>query len=826
MTLRYTILLLACCIFSLKIQAQSPFGLGASGPSITGKISGTIIDSLTNQPIGYATIALSKAGQSKSINGTLANDNGSFKLEDLKLGSYQIIISFLGYRDKIIDSIALTGEKPDHFVGKISMQSSDIQLNEVEVIGQGPIMETKIDRFVYNADKDIAIGGGDAADVLRKVPMLVVDMDGNVQLRGSSNIQILINGKPSGTMASSMSDALKMIPADQVKSVEVITSPSAKYDAEGTSGIINIITKKKSIEGFTGSTNISAGMRGVDGSVNANLKQGRVGYTAGLGGRYTFPRLGYTKFYREDFSNTLTSTLSQEGDFRGVRNTYFVNAGIDYDINAFNNISTNAKLNSTIFKGDNDLEVRLIDPNIGLDQNYFRNSTNRNEYANIDWSADYRRTFKTAGQEWTTSAQWSQNQGLSRFDVQQFIVEPNFELNELRDNDSKNRELTFQTDYVHPFKKITLETGAKAIFRTITTDNEFRAQDSSGVIVPIPQLENDFSYNQKVIAGYGVISYKFAKTYEIKGGLRYEHTNIKGDFAGDEDAIANEYQNFLPSVTIAKTFSNFKTLKFSYNQRIQRPSLFYLNPFVNAADPKNISYGNPYLQPEYTNSFELNYSTFFKGTALNVAGFYRNTQDVILNVLTIDDSTSVARTTYENNGLNQTVGVNVFGSWQATKALAIRGSINLYEVFLEGNIEGLPVENNSFQYNLALTAAYTFKNGYSAEFFGLINSPRATLQGTNPTFGLTNLGIKKTIWKKKGSISLNITNPFTPHLIFKSEFSGPTFKQTSENGIPFRSIDMTFNYRFGKLDFKMPQFPGQKKRGVNNDDLKKEEGSF
>jgi len=281
-------------IVTLCLISQLGFGQfgnwgGGNKSKIKGKITGELIDSLTNEKVGFATIVLKKAGKEKIQNGTLTEDNGKFKLSELKMGKYEVHVSFLGYNDKKISDIELTGKSPDHNCGQILLSPSNIQLDEVEVTAKRALFENKVDKLVFNAEDDSSITGGDATDVLRKVPTLSVDLEGNVSLRGSQNVRILINGKPSGMFSTNVADALKMFPADQIKKVEVITSPGAKYDGEGSAGIINIITKKENIEGFSGSVSGSIGNRQNNGNLSLNAGKGRFGFSSSGGFYYSNP---------------------------------------------------------------------------------------------------------------------------------------------------------------------------------------------------------------------------------------------------------------------------------------------------------------------------------------------------------------------------------------------------------------------------------------------------------------------------------------------------------------------------------------------------------
>ncbi|WP_026896830.1 outer membrane beta-barrel family protein [Daejeonella oryzae] len=808
------LLLLTFALYIGTSFGQGP--VGGAAPGITGKISGTIIDSITQQAVEYATVAVGRSGGTKTTNGSLTDTKGSFKVDNIAPGTYRVVIAFLGYETKVIDPVKTSLEKPDLNLGRIILSPNQKVLAEVQVTGAAAVIENKIDKIVYNAERDVTIGGGNAGDVLRKVPLLSVDIDGNVSLRGSQNVRVLINGKPSGSMANNMADALKMIPADQIKNVEVITSPSAKYDADGTSGIINIITKKKNVEGVSGSLSGGLGTRQNNGNANLNIKKGRLGLTGNFGGHGAWPQDSEVAFSQTDlsgnpiFNQTSTSEFTRLG-FRG-------SAGADYDFNNFNAVNSSISFNrfGNTFQGDV-LSTRYF----GNAQQLITSNTDREiSMPGFDWTTDYTRKFKKAGQELSFAAQLTKGKNLQDYTT---LYNGGNNPDEIGNNDANNQEVTFQSDYVQPFKKVTLEMGAKAILRDITSNTEIDTLAGSSFVRNLDR-SNIFDYNQDVAAGYTTLGFTLAKNYGVKVGGRLEYTKISGSSSsGNVIAFENDYYNFVPSLTLSRTFKNFQTVKISYNKRIQRPSLFYLNPFRNSSDPINQSQGNAYLEPEISNNVELGYSTFVKTTVINASLYYRNTQNIIESFITQDLDLTTGNTvnvqTFNNVGTNNSFGMNLFGSVNPVQKLTLRGNLNLntYNIDRIPSL-GAPIIEDEIQvlYNAFISGSMTFKGGFIAETFFILNSPRRTSQGTNAGFNMWNIGFKKEILKKKGSIGLNIIDPFNERKNFRSEINGQNFNQSSNFSIPFRSVGVNFSWQFGKMNFNATQ----RKKRVNNDDLK------
>jgi hypothetical protein len=405
------IILLFAIIFSVTV-AKAQFGIGG-GSTIVGKVSGTVIDSLTKKPLDYATVAIYRATGNSPINGVVTDEKGNFRIDNVKPGQYKLGVSFIGYPTKMVTGIITTDSKPDKNAGVIYIAPAANKLKEVVVTGVAALVENKIDKLVYNAEKDLTSAGGNATDVLQKVPLVSLDMNGNVALRGDQNVRVLINGKPSGATSASLSDVLKTIPADQIKSIEVITSPSAKYDAEGSGGIINIITKSKNASGVSGSISGGVGTRQNNGNANFNYNKNRFSLSANLGGNSTWPQTSTTTFDQtiltpatgtqpardaHNFS-TNTSRIARHGALGSVT------AG--YEFNAFNAINSTVRLNDGGFNIDGSGVSNRVNNLTGVNSPYTSNTVSHNKFQGFDWNIDYTHKFKKEGHELTVSGQWS-----------------------------------------------------------------------------------------------------------------------------------------------------------------------------------------------------------------------------------------------------------------------------------------------------------------------------------------------------------------------------------------------------------------------------------
>ena len=821
-------LLLAICLLSLNtVFAQMP---GGGAPSITGRISGTVIDSLTKKPVDYASVAMGRATSAKSTNGAMTDSKGSFKIDNVIPGKYKITISFLGYQTKVINTVETTPGKPDANLGKIILVPSAKALEAVTVTGTARLIENKVDKVVYNAEKDATVSGGNAGDVLRKVPMVSVDQDGNVSLRGSQNVRVLINGKPSGAVASSLADAMKMLPADQIKNVEVITSPSAKYDAEGSAGIINIITKRKEMSGVSGSVSGGLGTRQNNGNANLNVNKNRLSITGNFGGNLTWPQTTEVN----TSIMTVDSLHSQMGDTKLKRYGFSTSGNVSYDFNNKNSISSGIRINQGGFSTDGTTTRTSteIASSFGSPSSFIY-SDNKNRFRGFDWNSDFVHKFKKEGHEITVAGQWTSLKSTTDFETL-YSIQQNKD--QQGDNEGLNDEYTAQFDYSLPFtSKVKMELGGKLIARRIESDYELEKREG-GIFVYNPEQSNLYKYNQDVYASYSVWTFTLPKSFGLQLGGRYEHTAINGTVENQKQGnlnVNNDYDTFIPSLSISKTVKT-NSYRLSYSKRIQRPSLQYLNPFRNISNDLTHSQGNPGLSPEITQSVEFNFSTYIKTSVINASLYYRHTDNVIENFVVPEDYKfpngevrQVSLSTFQNIGKNNSIGGSFFGQVQPIKKLTVRGNVNLFTYKPQVSTSYLAQSSNNnktyLMYNAFLGGSYTIVNGFLMETFAIINAPRRTSQGRNPAFNMWQVSFNKEILKKKGKIGLNMVDPFNERKIFKSEFKGQNLSQSNSFAVPFRSFGVNFSYQFGKMNFNPQQ--GKKKRGVNNDDLKQDSGT-
>lgn len=785
--------------------------LGGIGPSFAqkSKISGFLLDSTSKQAVEFATVALLK--DSKILEGTTTEVTGKFTFNKVAGGTYQLKITFVGYRDKFINNVAVT-EGNDLDLGVISFAQAAQQLQEVQVVEQKALFEDKPDRLVYNAEKDITIKGGNAGDVLRKIPAVAVDLDGNVELRGSSNIKVLINNRPSNLMAKSIAEVLKLIPADDIKQIEVITSPSAKYDAEGTAGIINIITKRNTLQGVNGKANTSIGRWNDNYNGNLNYRKKSVGLSA-RGGFNKWRNLGENSVNRITTLENYQTQLLQTTSFRGGGENMYGNLSAEWDIDSLNRLS--AGLN--FYDGKNAMNFDYV--NDFTTPSAPRSLFTRKLYRIYDWDGgtlniDYNKSFKKPKKEFNVLTMFSKEAEDSYYNLDQLNAENAIYYREKSPNTSRNYEGTVQIDFTNPLDSVsTLEIGAKTILRNVKSDYRVAtALDGSSDFQDVPALANIFDYNQQVASGYVAYSRVSKSKWGINAGARYEHTFIQAAFLAGTVPFSSNYGNIIPNLSLSRNLPKNQKLKLSYSQRIQRPMLWFLNPYVNASEPKATYSGNPYLKPELTHSAEASYNVYIKESSVNAVLFMRQTNNAIERIRTVNEDGST-HLTFQNISQNISYGLTLSGSTKIKKFSA-NTSLNLYYNIL--NSPALQAKNENWMYRINLNGTYDFGKGLKAQFFGFFNSPRVMLQGKVSGYAYYNLALQKEVLKKKGTIGLGVDNIFAPYLEQRITFASPTFTQEGSSKYFNRGWRVSFSYEFGKMSSQ----PQRKKKSISNDDKK------
>ncbi|MFI5159742.1 MAG: TonB-dependent receptor domain-containing protein [Sphingobacteriales bacterium] len=810
----YTVQYLFIVLFFVLTSLSSSAFAGVNDDVVRGQLSGKVLDSATKAPVSYATVSLFKQGSTSPFNGVITDDNGNFAINNLAIGDYRVVIDFIGYRKKTLAHVVLTKSTPNVPLGNILLASVQNQLKTVEIVSKAPIVENKIDKMVYNVANDLTSQGGSAADVLPKIPQVTVDIDGNVQLQGNANIQFLINGKPSSIFGASLADALQSIPASQIKSIEVITSPGAKYDANGTGGIINIVLKDSKIQGVNGSMNLSAGTRRENGSFNLNIRRGNFGVNAFFNGGEQINSTTVNTVNRLSFNRARdTSTnLMQSGNSGFTRGRYQSGISLNWDITPKDEFTVSGGFNH--FENHNfgltnqeQTAYAIANNTIASDILSLRNSDSRFVGKYFDYSAGYKKTFNKEDQELDILFQSSYGNNQSGFFQQQDYLTGGYPSSGSQSNNpGKDHETEISIDYTQPFSKnFTIETGAKAslenINNTIVTDTL-----AGAAFVPNANQTYGFNYDRKVYAYYLSATFSLFNNFlDGKAGLRDEYTTTSADFPGTH---IPSYNIVAPSAVLSHKIDQTQSFKLSYTYRIERPDYRDLNPFYDISDPHNISTGNPNLQPEVGHNYEFGYSkSFAQGANIYAGLFYRYNNNDIQSYTTFYDTLTVNGNKYANVSLNQrynigtetTEGLSLFGSLPVTDKLNLRTNM-MFSDRISTN-PGNPTVSG-FMYRINLNATYEFPHDLTAEIFGNYNSSQRTIQGTRPAFAFYNLAVRKQFMKKKFSIGLTASDPFSEYIHQTSTTSASNFYQTNLREVPFRSFGITLSYKFGKLDFK------------------------
>ncbi|MDN3580457.1 outer membrane beta-barrel protein [Mucilaginibacter flavus] len=806
------LLSLFCCYISALAFAQAP-----TINNIV--VKGVVIDSAVNKPLGYVTVVLQDAATKTSVKSSLTKDDGSFELKASEGKTYQLAVAFVGYAAKTIP-VKFTGNVAD--IGKIYLSASSKQLGEVNITAVRPVMKQEVDRLTYDVTADPESKAISALDMMRKVPLLAVDGDDKIKLKGSGNYKILINGKESALMAKNPSDILKAMPATNIEKIEVITTPPAKYDAEGLSGIINIITKKNADQGY----NVGLNMRynsiwGPGYNLNATVKQGKFGLSgyAGFGNQNKVNNSNASS--QTQFATQSVLAQNSTGSFGGKYK--YANAELSYEIDTLNLLTASFELFRGNFDQNSVQHTVQTDKTGAVNQAYTGTSDGINHDQGTDISINYQLSFKNHKDELLTasykysygpSKQYSENVFTDRvnFDA---LNNPNFR----QYNNPATREHTFQLDYVYPLKKVNIEAGGKVILRDNFNDFQRENQDTgTGNYFVDTTQSSIFNYHQNVYSAYNSYQVKFTK-YTLKGGLRLEHTQVSADFVGTP--LDRGYNNLIPSISLQRSFKT-SSLNFGFTQRIQRPGIYQLNPFVDRSNTKFITTGNPNLSPELNNTFEFTYSNFSKGSinaGLSYA-FSNNSIQQISNFQVEQISPTkldtVTFTSYQNLGSNKTLGLNLNTNFNITKQFTFSLNGQISHIWLKGTYNGKFYTNQGYTGNAFGNLAYKFNGGYRLALDAGFFSGDVTLQGKSSAFIFNSYVLSKEFFNKKFTVSLVANNPYSKYRTYTGYTKTVDFYNSYSGTNPYRNFAIRLNYKFGKLNSEIKK----NQRGINNDDTK------
>jgi outer membrane receptor protein involved in Fe transport len=773
--------------FLLFIFLTSFSGLALYAQEIA--VSGLVVDEDRNEPIPFATVALLQAGSKEILSGTTTDIDGKFELT-AENPSIKIQISFIGYHVKVVDAPPVADGKMDF--GIVLIQSSALGLDEVEIVGERSEMEFKLDKRIFNVGKDISSTGMGALELLDNVPSVNVDIEGQISLRGNSGVQILINGKPS-VLADPEGNALGSITADMVERVEVITNPSAKYEAEGTAGIINIVLKKGEKRGLNGSITGNTGIpdnHSLGGSVNYRTENFNFFTQFGAGYR-SLPR------FRESENLDLTSGNKLVSEGTEFRNEAFYNItlGADYYLTERDVITLSGSFAFEDEDQPSETEFSFFGENGQLESQWLRNETTEAANPKYQYDFNYTREFADSKEhtlQFSSLGNFFGKETSSFFD-NTALLDAEIDPNQRTQTDFFERRFLFQLDYTKPISdRWSVEAGS--LYEIKNVGNDFSVfNEVDGAFIPDSNFTNNFEYSQNVLGVYGTVGYE-AKGWGVKGGLRVENTDLQTLLTNTNEQNIQNFTDFFPSFHTSYKWNDRFSMQAGYSRRIYRPRLWDLNPFFNIRNNFNIRQGNPDLLPEYSDSYEITGILLLGKVSLNSSLYYLYTTEKIERVTFSEDNRNITKPI--NIGTQDKVGLELNGKYKAVDWLSFNGDFNWGYFSRNGDFEGQSFDFADDQWTTEVTAKFKFTNGIDFEVSGNYQSGFETIQGNQSGFAFANMGLRKKFLKGK------IVANFAVRDIFNSRIRESFTRQPS-----FTAYDLSqrgtfytlgISYGFGK----------------------------
>jgi hypothetical protein len=791
----FSVLTIAALIASANAQqsVQNPININIVDTKEV-IITGKVIDKDTQEPLEYATIVFSSAD--KTVAGGITDAKGVFSIPVPK-GIYNIMIEYISFQTQTIKNKEISSSEN---LGIIALEISLETLDEVEIIAERTTVEIKLDKKIYNVGKDLTVRGGNVSDVLDNIPSVTVDVEGNVALRGNDNVRILINGKPSGLVGLNSTEALRQLPAESIEKVEVITSPSARYESEGTAGILNIILRRSKLQGFNGAITTNVGnpaSAGVSG--NVNYRTGDVNF---------FNTTSYN--YRESLGHSYTFTqykangnyLDEKQDWVSTRKGLTTNLGLEWYIN------DSASLTTSLVYRDSDNEKDSKNKLLQYDNNFdFTGETNRldPEFGGgktIQYATNFTKNFKTSGHKFSFDFQYED----SKEDENSIVITNNTATDKVNRKDEQT-EILLQSDYVLPIgENNQFELGYRGSFDTRNTDYAVELLDTNTNTFNIDNdLSNLFNFKMYINSMYTQFGSKINK-FSYLLGLRLENTRITIDQPTTGDFKKKNFTGLFPTINLSYELNDAESMTLGYSRRIQRPRSFYLNPFPSRTSLTNIFQGNPDLDPSYSGLYDLGYLNRFEKVTLSSSIYYQHEKNdsnwvssetgetVVVNGNTLP----VIKRTPVNLATNDRYGFEFNLNYSPSRKWRMNTDFNLFKSVTRGNYNGVNFDAENLSWNIRLSNKYTLPGKIDWQTNMDYRGPSEDAQNTRDAVFSINLAFSKDLFKENASIALNISD-----LLNSRKYTGDIETDTfiSTRDLQFRggqNFNLSFTYRFNQ----------------------------
>jgi outer membrane receptor protein involved in Fe transport len=777
-----------------------------------GMIMGRIVNSINDKSMEYVTVRLFLEKDSSLLTGIYSDSEGKFLFDKLVPGAYYVKFSFAGFLANSSETVTITSNLKVLNLGSITMElDKTLQIGQVDVVGQASILNAGIDKKVYNVAEDMSVKGGTANDVLKNIPSVDLDQDGRIMLRGDGAVTVLIDGRPSSLSGGNGKTLLDALPAGSIERIEIVTNPSAKYDPDGTSGIINIVLKKNKLKGFNGLLNANIGsgnFKGgnvADGGFSLSYRNSFFNIYGSYNGRYLDGYRNNTSYIRQTFINDSISILDQNRTGTDLNAGNTARFGVDFTLKNRKSISFSSTGSAGRRDRTGDLWNGVKDSNEALLSLGRRESYDPSQQHNYDFNANFKQDFKDSRGSFVLDANQSigmesiQGYYLQRYYGIDSVLDGSLPLNQRLFNQEKNNITSIQADftYLWPAKLMRSEFGAKTIIRKQEVNTYSETYDYSTISYFEDTLANFlYRYNEKIFSAYAIFGQQLNK-FKYQGGVRLEKAYQIPNLVSDSIEIINDYFNFFPSAHLKYALTPKSEIGLSYSRRITRASSGDLNPFTAYSDPFNLRRGNPYLQPEFINSYDLAYSS--EGAKLNFSAaiFYRHTVDAISRIKVFYDDNSSA-VTFTNIGQSHSFGTELIASYKPTKWWRNTLSTNIN--YIQYQTSNALWNRNGFNWNVKYIGSVDFwKKTATVQLNVNYIAPRITVQGIAQRKGSIELSFDKKLMDGKWTVGTRVSDIFNRQG-FYMEVKQLNIYQVSEFKWLTRRVYLTVAYKFGKLE--------------------------